>query len=169
MAAAQAEAGVERSVMAGPAGPAMGDMGTVGSAMSELGPAGPAVDGSEGAAGAAMVAEEAPAPPPLPGLRLVQQGAEAHVYRGLFLGRAAVAKLRVPKRYRHPALEERLSRRRMAQEARSLLRCRRAGGHGASGPGRGGVPGRADGQTDRHTLGRGERGSPGRTHGLKAV
>ncbi|NXB08447.1 PRPK protein, partial [Cnemophilus loriae] len=52
--------------------------------------------------------------------------AEAHVYRGLFLGRAAVAKLRVPKRYRHPALEERLSRRRMAQEARSLLRCRRA-------------------------------------------
>ncbi|NXU97737.1 PRPK protein, partial [Cettia cetti] len=66
-------------------------------------------------------------PPPLPGLRLVQQGAEAHVYRGLFLGRAAVAKLRVPKRYRHPALEERLSRRRMAQEARSLLRCRRAG------------------------------------------
>ncbi|NWR82904.1 PRPK protein, partial [Furnarius figulus] len=66
-------------------------------------------------------------PPALPGLRLVQQGAEAHVYRGLFLGRAAVAKLRVPKRYRHPALEERLSRRRTAQEARSLLRCRRAG------------------------------------------
>ncbi|NXM01560.1 PRPK protein, partial [Tyrannus savana] len=74
-----------------------------------------------------------PSPPPLPGLRLVQQGAEAHVYRGLFLGRAAVAKLRVPKRYRHPALEERLSRRRMTQEARSLLRCRRAGGHGECG------------------------------------
>lgn len=63
----------------------------------------------------------------MPGLLLVHQGAEARVYRGLFLGRAAVAKLRIPKRYRHPALEERLSRRRMAQEARSLLRCRRAG------------------------------------------
>ncbi|NXQ85806.1 PRPK protein, partial [Nyctibius grandis] len=69
---------------------------------------------------------EAP-PPALPGLRLVKQGAEARVYRGLFLGRLAVAKLRIPKRYRHPALEERLSRRRTAQEARSLLRCRRAG------------------------------------------
>ncbi|OXB71854.1 UNVERIFIED_CONTAM: hypothetical protein H355_008876 [Colinus virginianus] len=66
--------------------------------------------------------------PPLPGLQLVRQGAEARVYRGRFLGRAAVAKLRFPKRYRHPALEERLSRRRTAQEARALLRCRRAGG-----------------------------------------
>uniref|UniRef100_H0Z4Q3 non-specific serine/threonine protein kinase n=1 Tax=Taeniopygia guttata TaxID=59729 RepID=H0Z4Q3_TAEGU len=124
MAAAQAEAGGARSVMAGAAGPAMGD---VGPAAAELGAAGPAVDGAEGGAGDAMVAEEPPAPPALPGLRLVQQGAEAHVYRGLLLGRPAVAKLRVPKRYRHPALEERLSRRRMVQEARSLLRCRRAG------------------------------------------
>ncbi|NWJ05342.1 PRPK protein, partial [Crypturellus undulatus] len=66
-------------------------------------------------------------PPPLPGLQLVQQGAEACVFRGRFLGREAVAKLRVPKLYRHPALEERLSRRRTAQEARALLRCRRAG------------------------------------------
>ncbi|KAJ7332004.1 hypothetical protein JRQ81_014184 [Phrynocephalus forsythii] len=65
--------------------------------------------------------------PPLAGLELVQQGAEARVYRGLFLGRPAVIKHRFPKRYRHPALEERLSRRRTAQEARSLLRCRRAG------------------------------------------
>uniref|UniRef100_A0A8C8SIJ5 non-specific serine/threonine protein kinase n=1 Tax=Pelusios castaneus TaxID=367368 RepID=A0A8C8SIJ5_9SAUR len=65
--------------------------------------------------------------PPLQGLQLVQQGAEARIYRGRFLGRAAVAKLRFPKRYRHPALEERLSRRRTTQEARALLRCRRAG------------------------------------------
>ncbi|XP_067164066.1 EKC/KEOPS complex subunit TP53RK [Apteryx mantelli] len=76
---------------------------------------------------AAAAAAGAEAAPPLPGLRLVQQGAEACVYRGRFLGRDAVAKLRLPKRYRHPALEERLSRRRTAQEARSLLRCRRAG------------------------------------------
>ncbi|NXK65123.1 PRPK protein, partial [Sylvietta virens] len=98
MAAAQAEAGGAHSVAAGPAGPAMGDVGPVGPAVGELGAAGPAVDGPEGGAAAGMVAEEPPAPPPLPGLRLVQQGAEAHVYRGLFLGRAAVAKLRVPKR-----------------------------------------------------------------------
>ncbi|XP_006132283.1 EKC/KEOPS complex subunit TP53RK [Pelodiscus sinensis] len=74
-----------------------------------------------------MAAAGSEGAPPLPGLQLVQQGAEARLYRGRFLGRAAVAKLRFPKRYRHPALEERLSRRRTAQEARSLLRCRRAG------------------------------------------
>ncbi|XP_020635208.3 EKC/KEOPS complex subunit TP53RK [Pogona vitticeps] len=66
-------------------------------------------------------------PPPMAGLELLQQGAEARVYRGQFLGRPAVIKHRFPKRYRHPILEERLSRRRTAQEARSLLRCRRAG------------------------------------------
>ncbi|XP_042321872.1 EKC/KEOPS complex subunit TP53RK [Sceloporus undulatus] len=70
---------------------------------------------------------EAVPPPPMEGLQLVQQGAEARLYRGLFLGRPAVVKHRFPKRYRHPLLEERLSRRRTAQEARSLLRCRRRG------------------------------------------
>lgn len=97
-----------------------------------------AMDGAAAAAGnSAEAGAAAPGPavseaPPLPGLQLVQQGAEARVYRGRFLGRAAVVKLRFPKRYRHPALEERLSRRRTAQEARSLLRCRRAGGHGTA-------------------------------------
>ncbi|GAB0197283.1 EKC/KEOPS complex subunit TP53RK [Grus japonensis] len=95
--------------------------------MDEPGPAGPAMDEPEADAAGPVVAEAETPPPPLPGLQLVQQGAEARVYRGLFLGRPAVAKLRIPKRYRHPALEERLSRRRTAQEARSLLRCRRAG------------------------------------------
>ncbi|KAH0619126.1 hypothetical protein JD844_018816 [Phrynosoma platyrhinos] len=70
---------------------------------------------------------EAAPPPPMEGLRLVQQGAEARLYRGLFLGRPAVVKHRFTKRYRHPLLEERLRRRRTAQEARSLLRCRRTG------------------------------------------
>ncbi|NWT00363.1 PRPK protein, partial [Mionectes macconnelli] len=110
MAAAMAEVGGPRSGPAGPVGPAEGAVGAAGPAGNHRG-----------------AEEEPPSPPALPGLRLVQQGAEAHVYRGLFLGRAAVAKLRVPKRYRHPALEERLSRRRTTQEARSLLRCRRAG------------------------------------------
>ncbi|KAL8179446.1 UNVERIFIED_CONTAM: hypothetical protein K2H54_066550 [Gekko kuhli] len=80
-----------------------------------------------GGEGSAAEAEPEAAPPPMPGLQLIQQGAEARLYRGLFLGRPTVMKLRFPKRYRHPALEERLSRKRTAQEARSLLRCRRAG------------------------------------------
>ncbi|XP_066482084.1 EKC/KEOPS complex subunit TP53RK [Tiliqua scincoides] len=81
--------------------------------------------GTEG--GASEAGPEAAAPPPMQGLQLVQQGAEARLYRGRFLGRPTVLKLRFPKRYRHPLLEERLGRRRTAQEARSLLRCRRAG------------------------------------------
>lgn len=84
--------------------------------------AGPGGEGGEGEAQA-----EAAARPPMEGLELVQQGAEAKLYRGRFLGRPTVVKLRFPKRYRHPLLEERLSRRRTAQEARSLLRCRRTG------------------------------------------
>ncbi|XP_074460889.1 EKC/KEOPS complex subunit TP53RK [Larus michahellis] len=130
MAAAEAEVVGLRSGMAGAgvgamaAGPAMAEAEAAGPAMAEAGAAGPAM--AEAGAAGPVVAEAVP-PPPLPGLQLVRQGAEACVYRGLFLGRAAVAKLRIPKRYRHPALEERLSRRRTAQEARSLLRCRRAG------------------------------------------
>ncbi|XP_054074493.1 EKC/KEOPS complex subunit TP53RK isoform X2 [Rissa tridactyla] len=131
MAAAEAEVVGLRCGMAGAgvgamaAGPAMDEAEAAGPAMAEAGAAGPAM--AEAGAAGPVVAEAVPPPPPLPGLQLVRQGAEACVYRGLFLGRAAVAKLRIPKRYRHPALEERLSRRRTAQEARSLLRCRRAG------------------------------------------
>ncbi|XP_058032324.1 EKC/KEOPS complex subunit TP53RK isoform X2 [Ahaetulla prasina] len=66
-------------------------------------------------------------PPPMEGLQLIQQGAEARLYRGQFLGRPTVMKLRFPKRYRHPTMDERLSHKRTTQEARSLLRCRRAG------------------------------------------
>uniref|UniRef100_A0A8C5X7B3 non-specific serine/threonine protein kinase n=1 Tax=Malurus cyaneus samueli TaxID=2593467 RepID=A0A8C5X7B3_9PASS len=121
MAAAQAEAGGAHSVMAGAAGTAMGDLGAAGSAMGDFGAAGPLMDG----AGAAVVAEEPPPPPPLPGLRLVQQGAEAHVYRGLSSGGRPWPSSR-PKRYGTGAGGA-AERRRMAQEARSLLRCRRAG------------------------------------------
>ncbi|NWZ24304.1 PRPK protein, partial [Asarcornis scutulata] len=100
-------------------------MAAAGSAEPTDGVAAPVGNSAE--AGAAAPGPAVSEAPPLPGLQLVQQGAEARVYRGRFLGRAAVVKLRFPKRYRHPALEERLSRRRTAQEARSLLRCRRAG------------------------------------------
>uniref|UniRef100_A0A8D0B2N9 non-specific serine/threonine protein kinase n=1 Tax=Salvator merianae TaxID=96440 RepID=A0A8D0B2N9_SALMN len=68
--------------------------------------------------------------PLMDALQLVQQGAEARVYRGEFLGRTTIIKQRFPKQYRHPILQERLSRRRTMQEARSLVRCRRAGEDG---------------------------------------
>ncbi|XP_077316731.1 EKC/KEOPS complex subunit TP53RK [Lithobates pipiens] len=63
----------------------------------------------------------------LEGLQLMKQGAEARVYRGNFLGKAAVVKERFPKTYRHPALDEKLTHRRTAQEGRAILRCRKAG------------------------------------------
>lgn len=66
----------------------------------------------------------------LPYLReaeLIKQGAEARVYRIRFLEKNALAKERFPKRYRHHVLDEKLTRRRTAQEVRSILRCRKAG------------------------------------------
>lgn len=58
---------------------------------------------------------------------LLKQGAEARVYRVHFLGKPTIVKERFPKRYRHPALDEKLTHRRTAQEVRSILRCRKAG------------------------------------------
>lgn len=65
--------------------------------------------------------------PGLSGAVLLKQGAEARVFRGRFLGRSVVIKERFPKRYRHVTLDQKLTRRRTAQEVRSILRCRRAG------------------------------------------
>ncbi|MGH0130795.1 UNVERIFIED_CONTAM: hypothetical protein FKN15_071462 [Acipenser sinensis] len=65
----------------------------------------------------------------LSGMELLKQGAEARVYRGQFLGKAAVMKERFPRRYRHPTLDEKLTHRRTAQEVRSILRCRKADGY----------------------------------------
>ncbi|XP_067244759.1 EKC/KEOPS complex subunit Tp53rkb-like isoform X1 [Chanodichthys erythropterus] len=59
--------------------------------------------------------------------QLIKQGAEARVYRGTFLGRSVIIKERFPKLYRHPEVDEKLTRRRTTQEVRSILRCRRAG------------------------------------------
>ncbi|XP_034540316.1 EKC/KEOPS complex subunit TP53RK [Notolabrus celidotus] len=58
---------------------------------------------------------------------LLKQGAEARVYRAVFLGKPTIVKERFPKRYRHPVLDEKLTHRRTVQEVRSILRCRRAG------------------------------------------
>lgn len=56
----------------------------------------------------------------------LSQGAEGIVTRIKYLGRDAVRKERVPKRYRHPVLDQKLRMRRLAQEARVLLRLRKA-------------------------------------------
>lgn len=67
---------------------------------------------------------------PAPGVtkrEKIAQGAEGIVYRCEFLGRAAIEKVRLPKTYRHPQLDARLTSRRLAQEARALLRLRKCG------------------------------------------
>ncbi|XP_061545150.1 EKC/KEOPS complex subunit TP53RK [Phycodurus eques] len=60
-------------------------------------------------------------------LELLKQGAEARIYRTVFLGKPTIVKERFRKRYRHPLLDEKLTHRRTVQEVRSILRCRRAG------------------------------------------
>ncbi|XP_074514234.1 EKC/KEOPS complex subunit TP53RK [Sebastes fasciatus] len=58
---------------------------------------------------------------------LVKQGAEARLYRTMFLGKPTIVKERFRKHYRHPELDQKLTHRRTVQEVRSILRCRRAG------------------------------------------
>ncbi|KAJ1735120.1 serine/threonine-protein kinase bud32 [Coemansia biformis] len=58
---------------------------------------------------------------------LIRQGAEARVYRTTVDGRAAIAKQRFSKGYRHPELDRKLTRGRLNQEARSLRRCKEHG------------------------------------------
>lgn len=57
----------------------------------------------------------------------ISRGAEGVVTRIVYLGRLAVRKKRLAKPYRHPTLDAKLSARRLSQEARILLRMRKAG------------------------------------------
>ncbi|CAI5737280.1 unnamed protein product [Hyaloperonospora brassicae] len=59
--------------------------------------------------------------------QLVSQGAEAKLFETDFAGRACIVKERVKKSYRLPVLDKKLSHRRLVQEARCILKCRRAG------------------------------------------
>uniref|UniRef100_M4C0M6 non-specific serine/threonine protein kinase n=1 Tax=Hyaloperonospora arabidopsidis (strain Emoy2) TaxID=559515 RepID=M4C0M6_HYAAE len=59
--------------------------------------------------------------------QLVSQGAEAKIFETEFAGRACIIKERVKKSYRLPVLDKKLSHRRLVQEARCILKCRRAG------------------------------------------
>lgn len=58
---------------------------------------------------------------------LIQQGAEARVYRSDFFGRPTIIKQRFVKSYRVPSLDQKLTHRRMNQEVRSMARCRKNG------------------------------------------
>jgi len=58
---------------------------------------------------------------------LYQQGAEARLYKGTYLGRSALIKERFPKTYRHPDLDSRLKAERMRSELRCLKRCKQIG------------------------------------------
>ena len=58
---------------------------------------------------------------------LVQQGAEARIYRSQFFGKPAILKERFVKSYRVPTLDHKLTHRRMNQEVRSMARCRKNG------------------------------------------
>jgi TP53 regulating kinase and related kinases len=67
---------------------------------------------------------------PKPEWELLSQGAEARVWKiPAFLppDRAAIAKERFAKTYRHPVLDERITKARCKAEAKALLRARRGG------------------------------------------
>ncbi|KAI9014169.1 kinase-like domain-containing protein [Hyaloraphidium curvatum] len=59
--------------------------------------------------------------------RLIKQGAEARVYAVAFGDGEAIAKERFTKSYRHATLDEKLTQRRVGQEARTLAKCQRLG------------------------------------------
>ena len=61
------------------------------------------------------------------GMEVIKQGAEARIYLMNFLSRPTIVKERFTKAYRHPTLDQKLTHKRTSQEARSLLRCRKAG------------------------------------------
>lgn len=58
---------------------------------------------------------------------LFKQGAEARLYKCSLFGRSVIVKERFKKGYRQPELDKKLTHRRTLQEARSMLRCRKAG------------------------------------------
>ncbi|KAK8807077.1 hypothetical protein WA158_003836 [Blastocystis sp. Blastoise] len=58
---------------------------------------------------------------------LIAQGAEGKLYKGYWQGMPTLIKERVSKAYRHPLLDKSIRSKRLSQEARSIMRCRRAG------------------------------------------
>lgn len=58
---------------------------------------------------------------------LIAQGAEARLYKGLYLGKACLMKERFVKNYRHLELDTRLTKDRIRAEARAIIRAKSAG------------------------------------------
>lgn len=61
--------------------------------------------------------------------KLIKQGAEAKLYKGIYLGRPTIVKERFKKSYRHVDLDNRLTKERMKSEARAILKCKAAGNY----------------------------------------
>lgn len=64
---------------------------------------------------------------PFEGAELIAQGAEGRLWSTIFIDRPAIVKERFRKRYRHPVLDEKLTKERLLAEARCIARARRAG------------------------------------------
>jgi len=60
-------------------------------------------------------------------LQLLAKGAEADIYRHVWQGRPAILKIRPPKTYRHPKLDEELRRKRTVHEASIMSDAKLAG------------------------------------------
>lgn len=58
---------------------------------------------------------------------LIAQGAEARLYKGLYLGKACLMKERFVKNYRHPELDTHITKDRIRAEARAIIRAKSAG------------------------------------------
>jgi len=59
--------------------------------------------------------------------KIIKQGAEARIYKSKLFGKNVIVKERFQKKYRHPTLDTKLTHKRTLQEARAILKCRKAG------------------------------------------
>ncbi|XP_060807421.1 EKC/KEOPS complex subunit TP53RK [Amyelois transitella] len=60
-------------------------------------------------------------------LKILKQGAEAKLYLCTYLGKPTLIKERFKKNYRHPDLDATITKERIKNEARSIVRCKTAG------------------------------------------
>jgi Kae1-associated kinase Bud32 len=60
-------------------------------------------------------------------MKLIKQGAEAHLYKTKYLQKECLLKKRIPKTYRHPQLDEKISKARTKQEALLLHKAKKNG------------------------------------------
>lgn len=60
-------------------------------------------------------------------MELIAQGAEARLYKRVYLGKTCLVKERFVKKYRHPELDMNLTKDRIKTEARTIIRAKSAG------------------------------------------